>query len=294
MEYTDYRELSNNNATSSMDNNEVIIISVVSSSFGILLFLCFCCCFSQSFSTWIDNMVNTSVRDSDDNYGDVALRRMEEEEEKKKEDPEERKEKILKSFERNKVSMVVTESSFVKTHDLTKVKSTESLTLTDDSTDTEFSDSNHSEEKDKDKKDEDDNSDIVLCHEIESGNEPNEIYLPTSDSTLKIPNCCAICLCSYDVGDTVIWSCDNDCVHAFHDECIIPWLVKNQSGECPCCRRQFTDLPPPDEKEKKSNIRPSVWSIRSWFLRLQYTFLTTRNDAGNDAVYDAVYDATIV
>lgn len=285
MESTDYRELFNNNTTSSMDDNEVIIISVVSTSFGILLFLCFCCCFSQHFSTWIDNMVIT-VGDSDNNYGDVALRRMQEEEEKKKEDPEVRKEKLLLSFERNRVSMVVTESSFVKTHNLTKTKSTESLTLTDDTTDSEFSDSNHSEEKDKDQKDGDENSDIVPCHEIESGNEPNEIYLPTSHSTVKIPNCCAICLCSYDVGDTIIWSCDKDCVHAFHDECIIPWLVKNQSGECPCCRRQFTDLPPPDGKQKKSDARPSVWSIRSWFLRLRYTFVT-RNDVGNDAVNDA-------
>ena len=182
---------------------------------------------------------------------------------------------------------VITESSFVKIPVLKKTNSADNLT--DVSSNTETTESNHSEvEKEMDQKDEADKSNVLLCEEIEFDNEPKEIYLPASASSLKVPNCCAICLCSYDINDTVIWSCNKDCGHAFHDECIIPWLVKNQSGECPCCRRQFTDLPPPGEDKNKNNSRPSVWSIRSWFLRLRYTFLSTRNEtATNETTSDA-------
>jgi len=59
----------------------------------------------------------------------------------------------------------------------------------------------------------------------------------------KIPNECAICLCGYEKGDTVVTSCNSECPHAFHQECIVEWLVKMQDGTpCPCCRRQFVEL----------------------------------------------------
>ncbi len=117
-----------------------------------------------------------------------------------------------------------------------------------------------------------------VFEDMESG-EPKEVYLPPLKSksgetiSRKIPNCCAVCLCSYDVGDTVVWSCNEVCQHAFHDECIVPWLVKNQSGECPCCRSPFTDLPSPDGKNNGSDS-PSFWSFRSWMNRVRYTFVS--------------------
>ena len=58
-----------------------------------------------------------------------------------------------------------------------------------------------------------------------------------------VPNCCAICLMSYDVGDKVIWSSNPNCAHAFHEDCVVGWLVKMQpETPCPCCRQEFTDL----------------------------------------------------
>lgn len=44
---------------------------------------------------------------------------------------------------------------------------------------------------------------------------------------------CAICLCPYEEGDIRIFS--KKCVHVFHKECILEWLV-NSHNECPCCR----------------------------------------------------------
>ncbi|KAL7535990.1 hypothetical protein ACHAXR_010767 [Thalassiosira sp. AJA248-18] len=65
----------------------------------------------------------------------------------------------------------------------------------------------------------------------------------TSQDPHKIPNECAICLCDYEKGDTIITSCNPECPHAFHQECIVEWLVKMQEGTpCPCCRRTFVEL----------------------------------------------------
>lgn len=88
----------------------------------------------------------------------------------------------------------------------------------------------------------------------ENGDDVTDIELGSDDSMhdtgfLKllngtlVPNCCAICLMSYEVDDKVIWSSNPDCAHAFHEDCVVGWLVKMQpETPCPCCRQEFTDL----------------------------------------------------
>lgn len=279
MEYYDYKEIGNaiknsNSTTSTPDEKIVLIIG--SSIGGILILIIICCCCSACLSGWVDNCINNSLRDSDAVYGERVLQRMEKEKEKNMEDPDVRKKRLLKSFERNKVSMVVTKCSFVGLQHLQKSPSDEALTESSSTTSSK-SDNQEQENEDVSKAI---NVASVLAHDIESG-EPNEIILHTSSSTseqCKIPNCCAICLCSYDVNDTVIWSCNKECSHAFHDECILPWLVKNQNGECPCCRRNFTDLVAPGANGLNIRDSPSFLSIRSWFVRLRYTFLSGREN----------------
>ena len=56
------------------------------------------------------------------------------------------------------------------------------------------------------------------------------------------PNCCAICLNHYRAGETVVWSVNPSCRHAFHSDCMLDWLVKipvGKPGLCPCCRQEF-------------------------------------------------------
>lgn len=48
---------------------------------------------------------------------------------------------------------------------------------------------------------------------------------------------CSICLMDYEVGEDVCWSRNPECIHAFHKECIVDWLMRNP--QCPCCRRDY-------------------------------------------------------
>lgn len=77
-----------------------------------------------------------------------------------------------------------------------------------------------------------------------------------------VPGVCAICLCSYEVGDRVTYSegvstslldrgvesgsSSSRCPHAFHTDCIVQWLAKKNDAcpECPCCRRPFCSVAP--------------------------------------------------
>jgi hypothetical protein len=72
-------------------------------------------------------------------------------------------------------------------------------------------------------------------------------------SQKSVPNCCAICLSSYKVGEAVVWSTNEDCPHAFHQNCIVDYLVTVNGGKtpCPCCRQNFVcEL---SEKESPEN-----------------------------------------
>lgn len=74
------------------------------------------------------------------------------------------------------------------------------------------------------------------------------------------PIFCAICLAEYEASERVSWSSNPDCTHAFHEDCVVEWLVSlgqtksknvrfpeepteeqlfNYQLECPCCRQSF-------------------------------------------------------
>lgn len=67
---------------------------------------------------------------------------------------------------------------------------------------------------------------------------------PNGEEAGRVPNQCAICLGNYCVQDPVVWSSNPDCSHAFHEDCLVDWLVhsKQDGTPCPCCRQSFTDL----------------------------------------------------
>lgn len=50
---------------------------------------------------------------------------------------------------------------------------------------------------------------------------------------------CSICLESFEVGQKLSWAQNRRCNHIFHNECLIPWLMKHD--ECPYCRTVVLD-----------------------------------------------------
>ena len=48
---------------------------------------------------------------------------------------------------------------------------------------------------------------------------------------------CAICFSDYEPDDKVVWS-GLQCQHAFHADCLLPWLAKGKK-RCPTCRHWF-------------------------------------------------------
>jgi hypothetical protein len=61
----------------------------------------------------------------------------------------------------------------------------------------------------------------------------------TPNGSRRVAAACAICLCPYDEGDTVTWSPQKKCQHAYHSECIEEWLARKENLACPCCRQEF-------------------------------------------------------
>jgi hypothetical protein len=70
-------------------------------------------------------------------------------------------------------------------------------------------------------------------------NTPNVSFFAPPPGT--VPNCCAICLESYQPGEVVAWS--SSCKHVFHQGCIACYLSKKtivgEETPCPCCRQTF-------------------------------------------------------
>jgi Ring finger domain len=52
---------------------------------------------------------------------------------------------------------------------------------------------------------------------------------------------CAICMESYNLGDSIVWSSNPDCHHVFHTACINEWLrrKKETQWKCPYCRQPY-------------------------------------------------------
>lgn len=48
---------------------------------------------------------------------------------------------------------------------------------------------------------------------------------------------CPICCEDYAKDDDIAWSKNEECCHAFHTDCIIPWLMDHE--ECPMRRSRY-------------------------------------------------------
>lgn len=73
--------------------------------------------------------------------------------------------------------------------------------------------------------------------ERQGSNRLARLLRDTGDSLREIMGSkteCSICLQHYDAAQTVSWPRTEGCNHVFHQDCIVPWLCKQDN--CPLCR----------------------------------------------------------
>mmetsp|Transcript_10606 Transcript_10606/g.19337 ORF Transcript_10606/g.19337 Transcript_10606/m.19337 type:complete len:251 (+) Transcript_10606:591-1343(+) len=205
-----------------------MVIIIICFVFTFAGFACYCCRFRGK--TFVEHFLEAR-QTSDLEYARRVLERRQSKEESEKESPKERKKKLVSCFERNKVTMVVKEEDLQDDPDAEQDIGVE-IGQTNSAGDQSLASQNAS------------GSLLLTCGR-------------------SIPNCCAVCLSSYEVDDNVVWSCNPMCQHAFHQECVLEWLIKMQDGTpCPCCRQEFTDLESQEETPK--DVEGS--SVRSFNL----------------------------
>lgn len=80
---------------------------------------------------------------------------------------------------------------------------------------------------------------IVLCKEslVTGSNAVKDDH--ASDTNRLFQTCCAICWSPYRDGDTACLSSNKMCKHAYHADCVMPWLLEQKRNDCPLCRRNF-------------------------------------------------------
>lgn len=70
-------------------------------------------------------------------------------------------------------------------------------------------------------------------------------------SKVNTADACPICLVEYEEGDVLCWSQSGKCIHAFHKQCMVEWLLRNE--ECPLCRHNYLSLEDDDEDADNDN-----------------------------------------
>lgn len=68
---------------------------------------------------------------------------------------------------------------------------------------------------------------------------------------------CRICLSNVVVGETITCSPNPDCIHIYHDTCILSWLSESKAkSDCPCCRLPFIPEAYMCNNNNEENVNP--------------------------------------
>jgi hypothetical protein len=118
-----------------------------------------------------------------------------------------------------------------------------------------------------------DNSHTTICtNTLDDDNDDDEstrttthkwkLPLPgfTNDCNTRIlmDATCAICLAAYRVDESIAWSNNPACIHAFHARCITSWLERNMDLQCPCCRQVFAVV---DVRRNDPSAEKNRWRL---------------------------------
>lgn len=179
--------------------------------------------------------------------GNASDRSISSEEERKKKD-------ILKLFQSKRIQQKITADHIKPKSCITSV-----ATLSTEGCQTTLDDVDHGSS--------DDDGDLSFDEEEGQGIVviilpfPPQKTLSTSNSDgtteLSVSNLCAICLEEYREGETIVWSLNENCKHAFHRDCMTCYLVQVKTEDthpCPCCRQNFFFESSEDDCGKNSSI----------------------------------------
>ena len=136
-----------------------------------------------------------------------------------------------------------------------------------------------------------DNNDIpttALDHEINYADFTEDnglVRLPPDavNANRTVHGVCAICLGPYAEGEQVSWSPQVNCQHAFHTDCIIPWLAKKNDPKCPVCRQEFCSTAAVDEATRELNLQREASFLESFSqaLALSQMYRPYTSESGN-------------
>lgn len=203
---------------------------------------------------WVNDRAHGDM--SEESYFQRVLRRRAEREEAMKECPVKRKARLVKRLEAEGVVMTVAESDLVRSVEDACGEGRGTPDNNDEDVDIECGEQGSEASGAK-----------VGLPTITLGGDDEAacVRLPPSppapNGSRLVPNCCAVCLCPYEVGETLVWSSNTSCRHAFHRDCVVDYLCKVQEVDCPCpcCRGTFVILPHHlDGKNGKNRKRLSV------------------------------------
>jgi len=210
----------------------------------IVLFVGICLYCYYGDASWFTN-IEQRRRESDAEYQGTLRDRDQRRKNAKILAPDKRRRLLLASFRRHKVYMTVEEKDLIS----------ENPVIVEDDDNNSNNNSNSNSNNNNRTNEEDPEASTT------SFNNNGSLKLTTG---ALVPNCCAICLGDYEVGDQVVWSSNQACPHAFHQDCILDWLIKMQpETPCPCCRHEFTDW------VKFSRERKIVWSGEAGAFNVQ-------------------------
>mmetsp|Transcript_9616 Transcript_9616/g.13921 ORF Transcript_9616/g.13921 Transcript_9616/m.13921 type:complete len:357 (+) Transcript_9616:226-1296(+) len=106
--------------------------------------------------------------------------------------------------------------------------------------------------------------------DLEDGTNTTDTVI-IADKERVVSKFCAICLSEFEKDQSVCWSSNSSCPHAFHTECILNWYTaiskktyKRRQREgivdidvtkfpmlCPCCRQDFLPTSPKEDADEE-------------------------------------------
>jgi len=90
--------------------------------------------------------------------------------------------------------------------------------------------------------------DLSLGDELSTAGRGSLVLRQDECVVRRVPNLCAVCLMGYEPEEVVVWSSNPSCPHAFHEDCLLDWLVHSTQAKATITIEEDNDKPPQDDQ----------------------------------------------